>query len=68
MGTGALVTVTFNTAYSSVPVVVVSPTNSSAATLSGGFYVTATGSGFTINVPNTAPASATLTFNYVVMG
>jgi len=65
---GALVIVTFNSIYSSAPVVVVSPTNSAAATLGGGIYVTTTASGFAINVPNSPPISTTFTFNYHVIG
>jgi hypothetical protein len=62
---GAWVTVTFNKAYSSAPVVVL--TNGSSAVTAPNTYVTSTTTGFVIN-SSAVPASLTVVYNYVVIG
>lgn len=62
---GAWVTVTFNKAYSTPPVVVL--TNGSSAVSAPNTYVTSTTTGFVIN-SSAAPATLTVVYNYIIVG
>jgi hypothetical protein len=55
--------VTFNTAFASTPVVVVTPTGDT--TTVGPYWVTPSTTGFTVSIHTTG---STMTFNYVVIG
>ncbi len=63
---GTIATITFSTAYKSVPHVVITPVGASAAGL--GYYVTRTASGFTINVTNDPTAGSSFSFDYIIIG
>lgn len=66
LNTGSLAIINFATAYSKVPYVVFSPTNTNTATATG-IYVTATTSSFTINDSSTLSISTPYSWNYVVI-
>lgn len=63
--TGAMLTVTFASFFSSAPFVVISPANANAE---GKGYVTSGSSTFTISTGATLAASTTYTFTYRVIG
>jgi hypothetical protein len=65
-----LATITYNTAYATVPVVVITPANAATASLaaSQAVWIDITAAGFTINTNGTAVgASTAYKWNYVVI-
>lgn len=64
--TGTLFTVTFAVAYSSAPLVVISPTDAAAA-LASGIYITATTGGFALNCATALSTSTAHGWNYFVI-
>ena len=65
-----LATITYNTAYATAPVVVITPANAATASLAAAqaVWIGITTTGFTINTNGTAVgASASYKWNYVVI-
>ncbi|CAN5383425.1 hypothetical protein BH10PAT3_BH10PAT3_2640 [soil metagenome] len=64
---GCFVTITFSSAYATVPHVIISPSSSTAATVD--YYVNRSASGFSICTANDPPDNAAgMTFDYIVLG
>jgi len=64
---GQIITVNFGTAYTTAPVVVLSPTDALTATSGIDPYVTSTTTGFDINFGNSPLNSTSYNFNYFVI-
>ena len=62
INSGTATSFTFSTAYTNAPLVVVTPNGDPTSV--GGYWVTSTNTGFTINIKN----SGTINFNYIVIG
>ncbi|MCA9348872.1 hypothetical protein KC878_01870 [Candidatus Saccharibacteria bacterium] len=62
---GTLAVITFVRSFNQTPHIVISPVGSSASSIN--YYITRTTSGFTIATSSPAPASSSLTFDYIAL-
>lgn len=65
---GAQLDITFETAYTNAPFVVITPTNAAAAAAAANVYVTSTTTKLTINFVNADVAANVYSWNYFVVG